>query len=114
VPHIGDKRPDTAVLALSGCDAVLRPTIPNHITAIGQFIDNVLAAEFVPSGSLHPAIVAAACGRPFAFWDSGMVDVPFKWADFTASAGIPCAFRTRIEAHERTTTPPSVPRCVFH
>ncbi|WP_428487097.1 glycosyltransferase [Rhodopila sp.] len=93
VPHFHEKRDDAELLALTGCSAVLRPNIPNDLTAISEFIDQVAAADFVLCGAMHAAIVAAAYDRPFAFWDSGDVDLPFKWQDFAASVGIPCAFQ---------------------
>lgn len=93
IPHFHDSRPDAALLALSGCDEVLRPNIANDLTAITDFIDRVVCADFVLSGAMHGAIVAAAYGRPFAFWDSGNIDLPFKWHDFAASLNIPCTFQ---------------------
>ena len=98
VPHFHDKRGDADLLALTGCAAVLRPNIPNDLTAISEFIDHVAAADFVLCGAMHAAIVAAAYGRPFAFWDSGDVDLPFKWQDFAASVGIPCVFQPDLAA----------------
>ena len=98
VPHFHEKRGDAELLALTGCSAVLRPNIPNDLTAIGEFIDHVFAADFVLCGAMHAAIVAAAYGRPFAFWESGDVDLPFKWQDFAASVGIPCAFQSDLAA----------------
>ncbi len=102
IPHFHDTRPDAALLALSGCDEVLRPNIANDLTAITDFIERVVCADFVLSGAMHGAIVAAAYGRPFAFWDSGNIDLPFKWHDFAASLNIPCLFQadaTAARAH---------------
>ena len=111
VPHFHDKRSDTELLGLTGCCEVLRPNIPNDLTAISEFIDVVAAADFVLCGAMHAAIVAAAYGRPFAFWDSGDIDLPFKWLDFAASIGIPCAFHpnlTTARAHYETAVAPAI------
>lgn len=97
VPHISDKRADARLLEMTGCQEILRPSIPNDVAGILQFIDVLLAADFVLSASLHAAIVAASYGRPFGFWDSGNINVPFKWADFAASVGIPCAFQSNVD-----------------
>jgi hypothetical protein len=99
VPHFNDTRSDTELLELSGCDAILRPQILPDPLAVEQFIDAVASARFVLAGALHGAITAAAYGIPFGFWDSGSIDVPFKWHDFAASVHIPCKFhRTLTEA----------------
>ena len=63
-----------------------------------EIIRLIAGADFVLSGSLHAAIAACAYGVPFAFFDSGHVDVPFKWDDFAASIGIlPLFARTLAE-----------------
>src|SRR5262249_35650281 len=92
IPHFHDRRPDEILLSQSGCDLVLRPNIPSGERFIEQFIDAVVSSRFVLSASLHGAIVAAAYGRPFAFWDPGVIDLPTKWMDFAASIGIPEGF----------------------
>ncbi len=100
IPHFHDRRSDAELLALSGCDAVLRPNLPNDLTAITEFVDRVVAARFVLAGALHGAIIAAAYGRPFAFWNSGDIDLPFKWTDFAASIAIPCVFHAALPEAE--------------
>jgi GT2 family glycosyltransferase/glycosyltransferase involved in cell wall biosynthesis len=97
VPHFQDERTDDELLGLSGCSAVLRPNISNDIFSIYEFIDRLAAAEFVLCGSLHAAIAAAAYGRSFGFWDSGSIDLPFKWEDFSASISIPCVFHRNVD-----------------
>jgi polysaccharide pyruvyl transferase len=92
IPHFLDRRPDEVLLSQSGCDLVLRPNIPSGESFIEQFIDAVVSSRFVLSASLHGAIVAAAYGRPFAFWNPGVIDLPTKWMDFAASIGIPEGF----------------------
>ncbi len=98
VPHFHEQRPDSALIELSGCDRVLRPNLSNDVGAIGEFLDRLLGAEFALCGSLHAAIARAAYGRPFAYWDGGTVDLPFKWQDFSASVSVPCEFHTHVEA----------------
>jgi GT2 family glycosyltransferase/glycosyltransferase involved in cell wall biosynthesis len=100
VPHFHDKRADIELLGISGCDDVLRPNLANDTGAIDDFIDRLVAARFVLCGSLHAAIAAAAYGVKFAFWDSGDIDLPFKWRDFSASIDVPCAFHETIGAAE--------------
>ncbi len=101
VPHFSDKRSDAEIIALSGCDSVLRPNMPNSRDRLLHFIDAIVASEFVLASSLHGAIVAAAYDRPFAFWDSGSTDLPFKWDDLSALLSIPCKFaKTYKEAVE--------------
>ena len=98
IPHFHESRTDAELLALTGCDEVLRPNIRNDLTAVEDFIDRVVRADFVLAGALHGAIAAAAYERKFAFWDSGSIDLPFKWNDFAASLNIPCVFHTLVEA----------------
>ncbi len=92
VPHFHDQRSDEELLTATGCDVVLRPNVPNNLEAIERFIDQLVAAKFLLTGSLHAAVAAVAYGKPFAFWDSGNIDLPFKWQDFAASLSIPCQF----------------------
>ncbi|MFT8675232.1 MAG: glycosyltransferase [Acetobacter sp.] len=101
IPHFLDNRDDDNLLAHSGCDLVLRTAIPATIDAMQAFIDAVVAADFVVTASLHGAVVAAAYNKPFAFWDSGEIDVPFKWQDFAASMGIECAFQPDLESSRK-------------
>ncbi len=96
IPHYHDKRSDSALLELSGCDVVLRPNISDTLTAIDDFLNRLAEAEFVLGGSMHAVIAAAAYGVPFGFWDSGEIDLPFKWKDFAASIGIPCRFHRTL------------------
>lgn len=57
----------------------------NSIEELQELARAISSADFVLAGSLHAAILAAAYKRPFAYWETGHVDVPFKWADFSAS-----------------------------
>ena len=92
VPHFTDQRSDAEIIELSGCDSILRPNLPNCPDHLLQFIDGIVASSFVLASSFHGALVAAAYGRPFAFWDSGCIDLPFKWEDFAELVSIPCKF----------------------
>jgi Polysaccharide pyruvyl transferase len=97
VPHFLEKKSDEALLAMSRCQTILRPNLPATTESILSFIDALAGAQFVLAGALHAAIVAYAYGRPFAYFDSGYIDVPFKWTDFAASIDMPCHFATSIE-----------------
>ncbi len=92
MPHIHDTRSDSELLALGGADVVVRPKIFATEAALREVFDKLASADFVLTASLHGAIIAAAYGTPFAFWDNGHLDVPFKWQDFTESVGMPCHF----------------------
>lgn len=101
VPHFHDQRSDEELVAVTGCDMVLRPNIPNHLESVERFIDQLVAAKFVLTGSLHAAVTAAAYHKPFALWDSGNIDLPFKWEDFAASLSIPCEFFVEAKSAQR-------------
>lgn len=92
VPHYNDKNSDHVLSEQTQCDLVLRPNIEKNINAVKGFIDSIVSAEFVLCGSLHAAVIALAYGKPFAFWDTGEIDLPFKWKDFADLVGIPTIF----------------------
>jgi hypothetical protein len=96
IPHFHDHRPDPELLALSGCERVLRPNIPNHPRYLYRTIDAIHSADFVLTASLHGAIVALVYGRPFAYWSNGFLDLPFKWEDFAASVSISGKFADNL------------------
>ena len=96
IPHFHDRRSDADLLALSGADLILRPNLPNDPAALLAMIDAIAAADFILSSSLHGAIVAAAYGVRFAYWDNGHLDLPFKWADFAASVAMPNCFAQSV------------------
>ncbi len=106
IPHYHDARSDAALLELSGCDVVLRPNIIDSLSAIDDFLDRLAEADFVLGGSMHAVIAAAAYGVPFGFWDSGEIDLPFKWEDFAASIGVGCRFHRTLgdarDSYERS------------
>lgn len=98
IPHFTEHLDDLTLLSHSQCDLVLRPAIAPTNDALETFIDSIVAADFVLTASLHGAVVAAAYGRPFAFWDAGKVDLPFKWEDLAASMDITCVFHTDLQS----------------
>jgi len=92
IPHIQDGRSPAETLALSGADILVHPEIGASEAALRDILDRIASAAFVLTASLHGAIIAAAYGRPFAFWNNGHLDVPFKWEDFASSIGIEAMF----------------------
>jgi glycosyltransferase involved in cell wall biosynthesis len=101
VPHFHDSRNDDELLAQSGCAAILRPNLPESRQSLLSFIDRIVSAEFVLTASLHGAVVAAAYGRPFAFWENEHLDLPFKWEDFAASISVPHRFAKTLSEGRR-------------
>jgi glycosyltransferase involved in cell wall biosynthesis len=97
VPHFKDQRSDAELIELSGCASIIRPNMPNSKDRLLRFIDGIVASDFVLASSFHGALVAAAYGRPFAFWDNGVIDLPFKWADFSELVSIPCKFAKSLK-----------------
>jgi len=114
MPHINDPLGRDALLALAGTDELLDPEVTS-MEALSALLDDIAGADFVLSGSLHGAIIAAAYGRPFAFWNTGHIDVPFKWRDFAASIGHDASFVSNLaegRAHHAAQTlklPPYAP-----
>ena len=92
VPHINDVRSDQEILTLSGADVLLRPNMESSEAALRRMIDDLSSAAFVLAGALHAAIVAHAYDIPFAYWDDGFLDLPFKWRDFAGSIGVASPF----------------------
>jgi len=102
MPHINDDTSDRLLLARTGAEAVVRAAVPRSIEALLETIDAIAAAEFVLAGALHAAIVACAYQRRFAYYDSGNIDLPFKWLDFSASVSIPTVFVRTVTEGLRT------------
>ena len=100
VPHFLETQSDEDLRANTGADVVLRPNIAPRIEDARAFIDRLVSAEFVLCGALHAAIVRYAYGRKFSYFDSGYIDVPFKWRDFSASVGIGDRFATTVAQGE--------------
>lgn len=101
VPHYQDARSDRQILEASGCDLVLRPAIDPGLEGVERFIDAIASAEFVLCGALHAAVTAAAYGVAFGYWETADIDIPFKWADFSALVAIPCSFSPDLAAAKR-------------
>jgi hypothetical protein len=92
MPHFLEPLPEEELIRRTGAEVILRPNIAPDMETLLGLVDALATARFVLAGALHAAIVACAFGRPFAFFDSGYIDVPFKWEDFAASVNIPCRF----------------------
>jgi hypothetical protein len=98
ITHFHEPRPADDLARETGVDEVVSAAIPPSLDAVRSLVGLIAGAGFVLCGSLHAAITACGYGVPFAFLDSGHIDVPFKWEDFAASVGIPCHFaRTLAE-----------------
>jgi len=98
IPHFNDARTDEDLLKISGCDVIVRTNIRNSKDDFLEIIDKIFSSEFVLSASLHGAVVAAAYHKQFSFWDSGEIDIPFKWNDLSSSLDIACKFSSDIES----------------
>jgi hypothetical protein len=96
MPHFLDPLSKPDLLRMTGADAVVRPGIRARRHALLDTIDAIADADFVLAGALHGAIIACAYGVPFAYFDSGYVDAPFKWRDFAAVLSIPPSFVTNV------------------
>ena len=97
VPHYHDTRSDNELVNLAKADVVLRPWTENSLKDLERILDDIASSKFVLTASLHAAIVACAYGVPFAFWDNGFLDLPFKWRDLAASIGIDCCFADHVQ-----------------
>ena len=87
-PHFHDTETDERLLESTGVDVIVRAAVANSPQALTQILNEIASTDFVLAGSLHAAIVACAYGVPFCYFDSGHLDVPFKWRDFSASVNI--------------------------
>lgn len=110
IPHIHDTKSDAELLRISDADLVLRPEIAATEQDLRRILDKIASASFVLTGALHAAIIACAYGRPFAFWDNGHVDIPFKWRDFASSVNIPCVFVKNVAEGRKTYRDSIAPR----
>jgi hypothetical protein len=96
MPHTQDQKSCDEMLEISGADVLIHPRVSATETALRELLDKIASAGFLLTGSLHGAILACAFKRPFAFWDNGHVDIPFKWRDFAASINMPPIFVRNI------------------
>jgi len=92
LPHFLDENSEGRLLEMTGADVIVRPSVANSPEALTEILDEISSADFVLAGSLHAAIAACAYGVPFCYFDSGYVDLPFKWRDFSASVNIGTSF----------------------
>lgn len=99
IPHVYQalKFSETDLLLRSGADVMLSPLVNSTAGDVEDFIDQLCSSSFILTSSLHGAIIAAAYGVPFSFFDCGFVDVPFKWRDFSASAGFGTYFPRTVD-----------------
>lgn len=99
VPHVYQSliHSEEELRARSGADVVLSPLIMGTASDVELFIDQICASSFVATSSLHGAVIACAYGVPFAFFDCGYIDIPFKWRDFSASICIGTYFPRTLE-----------------
>lgn len=94
MPHFSQLEAAEELSSAAGAEVMLSPAV-RSIDDLKRLIDEIASVDFLLTASLHGAILACAYGKPFALWDNGYVDAPFKWADFAASIGIePRFFRT--------------------
>jgi len=91
IPHCSEAERAEELRQAAGADRVISAWVRSD-EELHALIDAIVSADFVLTGSLHGAILACAYRRPFAFWDTGFVDIPFKWADFAASIGVEPGF----------------------
>ena len=96
IPHFEDSTSEGELLRITGADVHVSPRIGCRRQSLLHMIDVLASASFVLTGSLHCAVVACALGTPFAFFDIGHVDMPFKWLDFAASIHVPAIFARDI------------------
>jgi len=92
ITHFHEKRSPADIQSQTGVDLVASSAIPGSVSHLRDFISLIAGASFVLSGALHGAIVASAYKVPFAYFDSGYVNLPFKWQDVAASVGIAGTF----------------------
>ncbi|WP_400766586.1 hypothetical protein [Methylosinus sporium] len=100
VPHFLEPKSDRRLIEETGVDLVVRPNIAASFDAIRRAIDQIVSARFVLCGALHAAILRCAYNLPFGYFDSGYVDVPFKWDDFAGSIGVGARFASNLPQGE--------------
>lgn len=92
VTHFNEERLQEDLLATTGAKRVVSSKCFRNFPSLEGVIDDIASSSFVLTSSLHGAIIAYIYKVPFAFWDSGDVNVPFKWKDFSLSIGFECKF----------------------
>jgi hypothetical protein len=100
VPHFNEPGDHGPLREMAGADAIVAPAVADF-EELEALIDRIAGARFVLAGALHAAIVACAYGVPFGFWDTGFIDIPFKWRDFAASLGVKLPFARTVQEATR-------------
>lgn len=98
--HVHDPKSEAQILQETGADRVIRAKIDGTEACLLELISIIQNAKFVLCGALHGAIVACAYQTPFSYYDSGYLNVPFKWADFASSVNLPCVFAKTVAEGE--------------
>jgi hypothetical protein len=101
IPHMFERKKPGELVKVSGVDMIVRPECASTELGLREILDKIASARFVLAGSLHSAIIACSYNKPFAFWDTGFIDIPFKWKDFAESINIPCKFHQNIVDAEK-------------
>ncbi len=96
VPHFLETKTDSQLLRETGVDFIVRPNIAADMASLFAFIDKVVSAKFVLCGALHATILRCAYEKSYAYYNSGYIDVPFKWRDFAASVGVGSEFASNL------------------
>lgn len=96
IPHFEDPKTSENLFSASGADILVSPIVDANEQSLRELLDKITSADFVLTGSLHAGIIAFAYGRPFAFWESGHIDIPFKFQDFLSSIGASCSFARNL------------------
>lgn len=98
VPHFLDPRHDELIASphLVGAADAVSPIVQSRAET-EEVLRRIAQAEFVLTGAMHSAVIAAAYGTPFAFLDTGFVDCPEKWQDLAESLSIQPRFATDAE-----------------
>jgi hypothetical protein len=99
VPHFNEPGDITLLSRHAGADQLVSPAVAD-LAEVERLVDEISGASFVLCGALHAAIVACAYDVPFAFWDTGFIDIPFKWHDFAASVGVRAEFVADVASGE--------------
>lgn len=101
ISHFQDKISPCELQAMTKTDKVVDIGISPNLGDIFKLIDEIVSADFVLTGALHAAVVAYAYDVPFAYLDTGFIDNPFKWEDFSTSISIPTLFVKTVEQGQK-------------
>lgn len=101
ISHFQDKISPRELQAMTKTDKVIDIGVSPNLGDIFKLIDEIANASFVLTGALHAAIVAYAYDVPFAYLNTGFIDNPFKWEDFSTSISIPTLFVKTVEQGQK-------------